>query len=167
MLFLDGVYTDDMGRAQFRWVKAPTNSELNQLTHTIAQRLARHPERGADIAVLCNQAGIESWLASTVTSLADDVQVLIVDTLGELVHYYRCAPSLRSPWRAAQVWHWSRTTGGRCGIACNSSTASFARRWAKTVYRFRENVAGSSLVPPDKFMTPVKNTGILSGKPYT
>ena len=40
-----GVYTDDMGRAQFRWVKAPTNSELNQLTHTIAQRLARYLER--------------------------------------------------------------------------------------------------------------------------
>jgi hypothetical protein len=45
MLFLDGVYTHDMGRAQFRWVKAPTNNELTQLTHTIAQRLARYLER--------------------------------------------------------------------------------------------------------------------------
>ena len=45
MLFLDGVYTDDAGSAQFRWVKAPTTSELNQLTHTIAHRLAQYLER--------------------------------------------------------------------------------------------------------------------------
>jgi hypothetical protein len=39
MLFLDGVYIGgDHGPARFRWVKAPTNSELTQLTHTIAQR---------------------------------------------------------------------------------------------------------------------------------
>ena len=30
---------------RFRWVKAPTNSELNQLSHTIAGRLARYLER--------------------------------------------------------------------------------------------------------------------------
>ena len=30
---------------RFRWVKAPTNSELNQLSHTIARRLAWHLER--------------------------------------------------------------------------------------------------------------------------
>lgn len=30
---------------RFRWVKAPTNSELNQLSHTIAHRLARYLER--------------------------------------------------------------------------------------------------------------------------
>jgi len=45
MLFLDGVYGGDADSAQFRWVKAPTNSELTQLTHTIAQRLARYLER--------------------------------------------------------------------------------------------------------------------------
>ena len=31
--------------ARFRWIKAPTNSELNQLSHTIAHRLARYLER--------------------------------------------------------------------------------------------------------------------------
>jgi hypothetical protein len=46
MLFLDGVYVGEAdSTAQFRWVKAPTNSELTQLTHTIAQRLARYLER--------------------------------------------------------------------------------------------------------------------------
>ena len=45
MLFLDGVYAGGAGSAKFRWVKAPTSSELNQLTHTIAQRLARYLER--------------------------------------------------------------------------------------------------------------------------
>jgi len=46
MLFLDGVYVGEAGSsARFRWVKAPTNAELTQLTHTIAHRLARYLER--------------------------------------------------------------------------------------------------------------------------
>jgi hypothetical protein len=46
MLFLDGVYVDSAGSStRFRRVKAPTNSELNQLSHTIAHRLARYLER--------------------------------------------------------------------------------------------------------------------------
>jgi hypothetical protein len=46
MLFLDGVYVDSAGSStRFRWVKAPTNSEPNQLSHTIARRLARYLER--------------------------------------------------------------------------------------------------------------------------
>jgi hypothetical protein len=47
MLFLDGVYIDSPhgSRARFRWVKAPTSDELTQLTHTIAQRVARFLER--------------------------------------------------------------------------------------------------------------------------
>jgi hypothetical protein len=46
MLLLDGVYKDGAGAStRFRWVKAPTNSELNQLAHTIAHRLARYLER--------------------------------------------------------------------------------------------------------------------------
>ena len=37
---------DSAGLAtRFRWVKAPTNSELNQLSHTIVDRLARYLER--------------------------------------------------------------------------------------------------------------------------
>ena len=44
MLFLDGVYIDSTNRSRvrFRWVKAPTSDEL---THTIAQRVARYLER--------------------------------------------------------------------------------------------------------------------------
>jgi ribosomal protein S27E len=46
MLFLDGVYVGEAGPStRFRWVKAPTSAELTQLTHTIAQRLARYLER--------------------------------------------------------------------------------------------------------------------------
>jgi hypothetical protein len=46
MLFLDGVYVDGAGSTtRFHWVKAPTNDELAQLTHTIVQRIARFLER--------------------------------------------------------------------------------------------------------------------------
>jgi len=47
LLFLDGVYIDsaDKSRLRFRRVKAPTNDELTQLTHTIAHRVARSLER--------------------------------------------------------------------------------------------------------------------------
>jgi hypothetical protein len=45
MLFLDGVYVGGAGStARFRWVKAPTNIELSQLSHTIAYRIARYLE---------------------------------------------------------------------------------------------------------------------------
>ena len=46
MLFLDGVYVDGAGSTvRFRWVKAPTDDELTQFTHTIAHRIARYLER--------------------------------------------------------------------------------------------------------------------------
>jgi hypothetical protein len=42
LLFLDGVYVDSAdSSARFRWVKSPTNSELNQPILTIVHRLAR------------------------------------------------------------------------------------------------------------------------------
>jgi hypothetical protein len=46
-LFLDGVYGDGVNGSatRFRWVKAPTRDELSQLTHTLAQRMARFLER--------------------------------------------------------------------------------------------------------------------------
>ena len=47
MLYLDGVYIggSDGQPMRFRRVKAPTNAELTQLTHTIAYRVARYLER--------------------------------------------------------------------------------------------------------------------------
>ena len=47
MLFLDGVYINRShgSRVRFRWVKTPTSDELTQLTHSIAQRVARYLER--------------------------------------------------------------------------------------------------------------------------
>jgi 3-deoxy-D-manno-octulosonic-acid transferase len=51
----------------------------------------RHPERAAAISTLCRKSGFDSRLYSETASLADDVQVLIVDTLGELVYFYGVA----------------------------------------------------------------------------
>jgi hypothetical protein len=46
MLFLDGVYADNKhGTLGFHRLKAPTNDELIQLTHTIAHRVGRYLER--------------------------------------------------------------------------------------------------------------------------
>jgi hypothetical protein len=45
MLFLDGVYVDARAGPSFRWVKAPTRTELTQLSHTIARRVGRFLER--------------------------------------------------------------------------------------------------------------------------
>ena len=45
MLFLDGVYVEHPdGSLGFRWVKAPTGSELARLTQTLALRIGRHLE---------------------------------------------------------------------------------------------------------------------------
>jgi hypothetical protein len=62
MLFLDGVYVDDVNGSamRFRWVKAPTSDELTQLTHTIAQRVARFLERQG----LLERAAENSYVAS-------------------------------------------------------------------------------------------------------
>jgi hypothetical protein len=61
MLFLDGVYVDGAGSAvRFRRVKAPTNDELTQLTHTIARRIARFLERQG----LLERDAENSYLAS-------------------------------------------------------------------------------------------------------
>ena len=62
MLFLDGVYVDDVNGSamRFRWFKAPTSDELTQLTHTIAQRVARFLERQG----LLERDGEHSYLAS-------------------------------------------------------------------------------------------------------
>ena len=46
MLFLDGVYADNKhGTSRFCRIKAPTNDELIQLTHTIAHRVGYYLER--------------------------------------------------------------------------------------------------------------------------
>ena len=44
MLFLDGVYVERSdGSLRFRWVRAPTSTELAGLTQTLAQRLSLTP----------------------------------------------------------------------------------------------------------------------------
>jgi len=51
----------------------------------------RHPERAGDISALCRKSGIEFQFSTGTASLGSDVQVLIVDTLGELVYFYGAA----------------------------------------------------------------------------
>jgi len=45
LLFLDGVYIDGPNAARFRWVKAPSSTELTALAHTMAQPIGRFLER--------------------------------------------------------------------------------------------------------------------------
>ncbi|MCG8381788.1 MAG: transposase zinc-binding domain-containing protein, partial [Gammaproteobacteria bacterium] len=46
MLFLDGVYVDHLsGTARFRWVQAPSSTELTRLAYTIAHRVGLFLER--------------------------------------------------------------------------------------------------------------------------
>jgi hypothetical protein len=45
MLLLDGVYVDGRAGPVFHWVKAPTSTELTQLSHTVARRVSRFLER--------------------------------------------------------------------------------------------------------------------------
>ena len=64
MLFLDGVYVvgADGTVEWFRWVKAPTTTELTELTHTIAQRVGRFLQRQG----LLECDGEQSYLAEEV-----------------------------------------------------------------------------------------------------
>ena len=83
MLFLDGVSIDcaDRSRARFRWVKAPTSDELTQLTHTIAQRVARYLERQG---LLVRDAG-NSYL--TAEGVNADNEVPMDQLLGSSITY--------------------------------------------------------------------------------
>jgi hypothetical protein len=79
MLFLDGIYVDGAGSAaRFRWVTAPTDIELTQLTHTIAHRLARYLERQG----LLERDAEHSYLA-----LADSDEDLMDQLRGHSIIY--------------------------------------------------------------------------------
>ena len=60
MLFLEGVYVvrADVS-VRFRRVNAPTSSEVTRLTHALAHRICRFPERKG----LLERDGENSWLA--------------------------------------------------------------------------------------------------------
>ena len=61
MLFLDGVYVVGAnGKVEwFRWVRAPTTTELAELTHTIAERVGHFLQRQG----LLERDGEQSFLA--------------------------------------------------------------------------------------------------------
>jgi len=76
MLFLDGVYADNKhGTSGFHRLKAPTNDELIQLTHTIAHRVGRYLERQG----LLVRDSDQSYLT------ADAVDADIASTVAEFV----------------------------------------------------------------------------------
>ncbi len=64
---------------------------LESCTGALLVIAPRHPERASEIAALCRKSGIDFRLSTGTTSLAGDVPVLIVDTLGELVYFYGVA----------------------------------------------------------------------------
>ena len=66
------------GRLRFRWVKAPTSAELNQLTQTLARRIGRHLERQG----LLERDAENSYLAG------DDLEVgAMAQVLGSSITY--------------------------------------------------------------------------------
>ena len=66
------------GRLRFRWVKAPTSTELNRLTQTLAKRIGRHLERQG----LLERDMENSYLAG------DDVEVGAMEqVLGSSITY--------------------------------------------------------------------------------
>jgi len=81
MLFLDGVYSANRSHARFRWVKAPTNDELTQLTYTIAQRIGRYLERQG---LLVRDAGNSYFTAEGVDA---DSESPINQLLGSSISY--------------------------------------------------------------------------------
>ena len=83
MLFLDGVYIDNPhgSRARFRWIRAPSSEELTQLTHTIAQRVARYLVRQG---LLVRDAD-HSYL--TAEGVDDDHQSPMSHLLGSSITY--------------------------------------------------------------------------------
>ena len=45
MLFLDGVVTQERGQSKFKYVKAPSHSDMEKLVYLISQRIANYLER--------------------------------------------------------------------------------------------------------------------------
>jgi hypothetical protein len=70
MSFLDGVYIDSRCGTNpcFRRVKGPTSDELHRLTHTIADRVGRYPER---IGLLARNTG-NSYLTQQAMAVSDE-----------------------------------------------------------------------------------------------
>ena len=103
MLFLDGVYVDGAGAAvRFRRVKAPTNDEVTQLTHTIARRIARFLERQG----LLERDAENSYLASDAVN---------EDPMNQLLgHSMTCMDALMPRAQDAQA---RRPTASRCGLS--------------------------------------------------
>jgi hypothetical protein len=105
MLFLDGVYVERPdGRLRFRWVKAPTSAELNQLAQSLARRIGRYLERQG----LLEGDAENSYLAG------DDVEDgVMAQLLGSSITYriamarYGSSPALKtgkSSGRSCPTW---------------------------------------------------------------
>ena len=94
---------DTMGSERNVWVAGSTHSGedaqllaahrrvLESCDDALLVIAPRHPERAGEISALCRKSGVESRFSTGTASLGNDVQVLIVDTLGELVYFYGVA----------------------------------------------------------------------------
>jgi len=54
--------------------------------------IPRHPDRGAEIAELCQKEGVTCALRSANEKITDDTQIYIADTLGEMGLFLRAIP---------------------------------------------------------------------------
>ncbi|RMH15335.1 MAG: 3-deoxy-D-manno-octulosonic acid transferase [Gammaproteobacteria bacterium] len=89
-----------LGHIRPRWLAASTHSgeesivldAHEKLLHVMSEALLilvpRHPERCHEVQSMCKEKGIESMLFSQGDTVDSTTQVLIVDTLGDLIHFY-------------------------------------------------------------------------------
>jgi hypothetical protein len=116
-LFLDGVYVvgADGTVERFRWVRAPTTTELSELTHTLAERVGGFGQRQG----LLECDGEQSFLAEEAVEegsmdplLAHSITYRMA--VGPQAGRKRCSPC--KPWRPAtsrSMTRWARWPGSR------------------------------------------------------
>lgn len=64
---------------------------LRQFPDLLLILVPRHPERFAEVAVLCEQAQLKYQRRSSAQALANNSSVLLGDSMGELLIWYACA----------------------------------------------------------------------------
>ena len=88
MLFLDGVYADNKhGTSGFHRLKAPTNDELTQLTHTIAHRVGRYLERQGLLVRDTDQSYLTADAVDAVDAVDADNETPMNHLLGSSITY--------------------------------------------------------------------------------
>ena len=106
MLFLDGVYVvGARGTVEwFRWVRAPTTTELAELTHTIAERVGHFLQHQG----LLERDGEQSFLAGE----AVEQGTILPSGRRRAARCSPCKPCRLA--RSRSMTRWARWPGFRC-----------------------------------------------------